>query len=228
MRILKFNEAVEKIDDVRDNIGDIFLDLKDIGIEYNLKKCWVNPKTFNDEGDVYSFTIKEVKGFHLSYRISFDLLIDSVNNDRQKMIAFFQELKNVEDRLKHFGKVKTLTELVSFNDTEGFEDRAQYIHIDIMVITEYISNLNQSNEEIIKHCIDNYCHERDLHVSFSSVTNHFWVVSNQHMKESQFNKIAMQIYRDVEALCKGKIKISFDEIGIVGTKGNCVRMKIDE
>lgn len=48
------------------------------------------------------------------------------------------------------------------------------------------------------------------------------------MKAFQFNKIAMQIYRDVETLCKGKIKISFDEIGVLGTRGNCIRMKIDK
>lgn len=146
------------------------------------------------------------------------------------MIEFFQELKNVEIRLKSFGEVRTETTLYNNNDFEDIQDDENElintISIGILIITGEISNLNQSNEETIKQCIANYCHAHGLHMGFSNVSNHFWVSSN--MKPSQFNKIAMKIYRDVEALCKGKIKISFDEIGIAGASASCVRMKIDK
>lgn len=226
MKIYKFNESVG-IDGTIDDIGDILLDLKDIGIKYILTKCWVSPKTFNDGDDVYSHATKETKGYHVSYKIFFDKQIKIANADRQDLIEFFQELKNVEIRLKSFGKVRTQTMLYNNDDeyNEG-DELTNTINIDILIITDEVSNLNQSNEEIINQCIGGYCNSHGLYVSFSTTSNHFWVSSN--MKQSQFNKIAMQIYRDVEALCKGKIKISFDEIGKLGTRGNCIRMKIDK
>ena len=229
MKVYKFNESVN-IDETLDDIGDILLDLKDIGIEYILTKCWVNPKDLNEE-DVWltPHRTKEIKGYFVAYKISFDKYVKIDNADRQDMIDFLQELKNVEVRLKSFGKVRTETTFHNSSDDYAEESElTNTISICILIITDEISNLNQSNEEIINQCIGGYCDSHGLYVGFSTTSNHFWVAASQHMKAFQFNKIAMQIYRDVETLCKGKIKISFDEIGVLGTRGNCIRMKIDK
>lgn len=140
MKIYKFNESVG-IDWTIDDIGDILLDLKDIGIEYSLNKCWVNPKDVNKEG-VFLNTmreIREIKGYYVAYKILFDKYVKIGNADRQDMIDFLQELKNVEVRLEYFGKVRT--ETTFYNNNTDYEDENELIniiHIYILIITDEI------------------------------------------------------------------------------------------
>lgn len=203
MRIKKFNESLFT---ENGDIEDILLEMKDMGAEYVIGECWVNPENIDSINIFTAASRAEIPKYYLSYCIDITYETSSFNFDIQCHIDFYSSLKNITHSLKMMGDVRSIiSSYTSENDT--FCN-----NVAIMVITDKISKLGKARIETLIDCIRGYCSSNKLDIIESSTNDKSYILIRRIASAIRINVYDVYssnvTYRNIENLCKGKVDIS--------------------